>query len=68
MNLEHINRNILGIEYPGIVKNDDYMLKTLGGLTNISKVVSIDQTFFILSYLNPINSYTFRHAMQTKNA
>lgn len=40
LNTKKIKENILAIEYPGIVKNVDYALNTLGGLTNIAKVVS----------------------------
>lgn len=32
-------RDLVGVEYPGCVKNVDNMVKTLGGLTNISKVI-----------------------------
>lgn len=32
-------RNLIGIEYPGRVENVDNMIRSLGGLTNISKVV-----------------------------
>lgn len=45
MNLDNLHQEILAIEYPGIVKNVDYMLETLGGLTNISKVVSFIRNF-----------------------
>lgn len=38
MNTENINNKLVAIEYPGIVKNVDYMVKTLGGIENISKV------------------------------
>lgn len=37
--MEIEDRNLVGVEYPGCVKNVDNMIKTLGGLTNISKVV-----------------------------
>lgn len=39
LSTKSIKENILAIEYPGIVQNVDYVLNTLGGLTNISKVV-----------------------------
>lgn len=32
-------RNLIGVEYPGRVENVDNMIRSLGGLTNISKVV-----------------------------
>lgn len=32
-------RKLIAVEYPGEVKNIDNMIRTLGGLTNISKVV-----------------------------
>lgn len=35
------DRNLVGIEYPGRVENVDNMIKTIGGLTNLSKVVCI---------------------------
>lgn len=35
------DRNLVGIEYPGRVENVDNMIKTIGGLTNFSKVVRI---------------------------
>lgn len=38
--MEIEDRDLVGIEYPGRVENVDNMVKTLGGLTNISKVVS----------------------------
>lgn len=38
--MEIEDRDLVGIEYPGRVENVDNMIKTLGGLTNISKVVS----------------------------
>lgn len=38
------DRDLVGVEYPGCVKNVDNMIKTLGGLTNISKVVCIKQS------------------------
>ncbi|XP_071442743.1 general transcription factor 3C polypeptide 5 [Hetaerina americana] len=34
------NRNLICIEYPGVVKNVDKMLETLGGLNSISSVFS----------------------------
>uniref|UniRef100_A0A1B6DG43 General transcription factor 3C polypeptide 5 n=2 Tax=Clastoptera arizonana TaxID=38151 RepID=A0A1B6DG43_9HEMI len=34
------NRKLVCIEYPAIVKNEDKMLKTLGGIKNISNVYS----------------------------
>lgn len=37
--MEIEDRDLVGVEYPGCVKNVDNMIKTLGGLTNISKVV-----------------------------
>lgn len=43
--MEIEDRNLVGVEYPGRVENVDNMVRTLGGLTNISKVVS----FIILS-------------------
>lgn len=33
--------DLVGLEYPGRVENVDNMLKTLGGVNNISKVVII---------------------------
>ncbi|XP_031623492.1 general transcription factor 3C polypeptide 5-like [Contarinia nasturtii] len=37
--MEIEDRNLVGVEYPGRVENADNMVKTLGGLTNISKVI-----------------------------
>ncbi|XP_055315965.1 general transcription factor 3C polypeptide 5 [Sitodiplosis mosellana] len=37
--MEIEDRDLVGVEYPGRVVNPDNMVKTLGGLTNISKVV-----------------------------
>nr|XP_018900534.1 PREDICTED: general transcription factor 3C polypeptide 5 [Bemisia tabaci]XP_018900535.1 PREDICTED: general transcription factor 3C polypeptide 5 [Bemisia tabaci]XP_018900536.1 PREDICTED: general transcription factor 3C polypeptide 5 [Bemisia tabaci] len=34
------SRRLFCVEYPGIVKNEDKMIETLGGLTGISRVVS----------------------------
>lgn len=34
------DRDLVGIEYPGRVENVDNMIKTIGGLTNLSKVVN----------------------------
>lgn len=42
--MEIEDRDLVGVEYPGCVKNVDNMIKTLGGLTNISKVVCIKQS------------------------
>lgn len=39
--MEIEDRDLVGIEYPGRVVNVDNMVKTLGGLTNISKIVSV---------------------------
>lgn len=33
-----LQKNLVLIEYPGIVKNDEKMLKTLGGISKISNV------------------------------
>lgn len=41
MDLTHINKKLVAIEYPGLVENKDNMIKTLGGLSNISKVKQI---------------------------
>lgn len=41
--MEIEDRDLVGVEYPGCVKNVDNMIKTLGGLTNISKVVCTQQ-------------------------
>lgn len=41
--MEIEDRDFVGVEYPGCVKNVDNMVKTLGGLTNISKVVGIEE-------------------------
>lgn len=41
LSTKNIKENILAIEYPGIVKNVDYALNTMGGITNISRVVSL---------------------------
>lgn len=38
--MEIEDRDLVGVEYPGRVENVDNMIKTLGGLTNISKVVN----------------------------
>lgn len=32
------SRRLFCVEYPGIVKNEDKMIETLGGLTGISRV------------------------------
>lgn len=39
INMDIEDRNLIGIEYPGRVENVDNMIKTIGGLTNFSKVV-----------------------------
>lgn len=39
--MEIEDRDLVGVEYPGRVENVDNMIKTLGGLTNFSKVVNI---------------------------
>lgn len=36
-------KELIGMEYPGRVINIDNMIKSLGGLTNVSKVVSYKQ-------------------------
>lgn len=41
---EHIDwadRKLVGIEYPGDVRNPDAMIRTLGGIVNISKVCKV---------------------------
>lgn len=37
--MEFEDKDLVGVEYPGRVVNADNMIRTLGGLTNISKVV-----------------------------
>lgn len=44
MEIEDID--LVGVEYPGRVENVDNMIKTLGGLTNISKVVKWHFIYF----------------------
>lgn len=34
-----LNRKLVCIEYPGLVKNEDNMIKTLGGLNKLSEVM-----------------------------
>lgn len=41
---EGINKNIISIHYPGVVKNESKMLETLGGIRNISWVSNITST------------------------
>lgn len=41
---------LIGLEYPGRVENADNMLKTLGGLNNISKVVNSEFAAILSSY------------------
>lgn len=38
--MEIEDRDLIGLEYPGRVENVDNMVKTIGGLTNLSKVVN----------------------------
>ncbi|KAG8239004.1 hypothetical protein J437_LFUL005061 [Ladona fulva] len=38
--MHNLNRELICIEYPGVVKNVDKMFETLGGLKNISSVYS----------------------------
>lgn len=38
---EWFDKKIVAIEYPGDVRNPDEMIKTLGGIVNISKVCTI---------------------------
>lgn len=38
---EWIDRKLVGVEYPGDIRNADEMIKTLGGIVNISKVCTI---------------------------
>lgn len=33
------DKNLIAVQYPGRVENDENMIRSLGGLTNISKVV-----------------------------
>lgn len=40
MDLTNLNKRLWAIEYPGLVQNKDNMIKTLGGIANISKVNS----------------------------
>lgn len=42
--MEIEDRDLVGVEYPGRVVNPDNMIKTLGGLNNISRVVSYCQS------------------------
>ncbi|XP_063241517.1 general transcription factor 3C polypeptide 5 isoform X2 [Bacillus rossius redtenbacheri] len=39
-NEHNFDRQFVCVEYPGVVHNDDLMLKTLGGITNISRTYS----------------------------
>lgn len=34
-----LNRKLVCIEYPGLVKNEENMIKTLGGLNKLSEVI-----------------------------
>lgn len=42
----HQDRDLVCVEYPGIVKNIDTVIKTLGGMSNISKVRRKAITYF----------------------
>lgn len=44
--------DLVGLEYPGRVENVDNMLKTLGGVNNISKVVIIRISQILLKTLS----------------
>lgn len=35
------HRKFVGVEYPGIIKNPERALKTLGGIDNLEKVTTI---------------------------
>lgn len=52
--MEIEDRDLIGVEYPGRVENIDNMVKTLGGLNNISKVV-IDLSIYKTESKNLIN-------------
>lgn len=41
MEVDIVDNDLLCVEYPGRVENADNAVRTLGGLTNISKVVNI---------------------------
>lgn len=34
-----LNKRLVCIEYPGLVKNEENMIKTLGGLNKLSEVI-----------------------------
>lgn len=69
LSTKNIKENILAIEYPGIVKNIDYALDTLGGLTNISKVVRSHSVWTIIAYQNLNTKFSLtRRAVQKRNA
>lgn len=37
------HRKFVGVEYPGIIKNPERALKTLGGIDNLEKVLYIEK-------------------------
>ncbi|XP_055376569.1 general transcription factor 3C polypeptide 5 [Condylostylus longicornis] len=51
-----IGKKLILVEYPGLVKNDDKMIKTLGGLNKISRVFSNEKRRLELRY-HPDNIY-----------
>lgn len=65
--MEIEDRELVGVEYPGRVVNVDNMIKTLGGLTNLSKVVNRTfHPFQIPSKVKPF-SKQISHLIQVCN-
>lgn len=60
------NRKLVCIEYPGLVKNDENMVKTLGGLNKLSEVIKTRNLTQLL-ILKKIYFHLFkRHSIRTK--
>lgn len=56
---EHLfHRKLVCIGYPGIVNNEENMLKTLGGIQNISKV---SQHILMLVFIFILNIFFIRY-------
>lgn len=66
--MEIEDRDLVGVEYPGRVLNPDKMVKTLGGLTNISKVVSKSILFWLCAkHFSDVHSFSCEKKIQSFN-
>lgn len=67
MDTTNLSKKLVRVEYPGIVKNVDNMLATLGGINGISEVINEEITTNISDFksiparlITNLNIFTFK--------